>query len=145
MSLEQSIDHLSTLIEQLITQLETGRSAGQVQALGPPPGQTAKAKPTAAPEPASASPSESPSNGTSSSGGTKSSDTSTAPADTGASTGLDYVRDVAPRFSLLVAKNRPAALDMIQRLTPGAKKLSEAIHEGEYVAVLAEINALLGE
>ena len=144
--LEQSIDRLSGLIEQLITQLELGRQ-GRVlepEAKVEKPGKPA---PVASQQPAtsaSATPAKSPSEGKSSSGDTKSTGTSTAPADTGASTGIDYMADVAPRFQLLVQKNRPAAVALIEQLKPGSKKLTEAIPGHDLADVLAQINALIG-
>jgi hypothetical protein len=128
MSLEQSVDRLSSLIEALIKQLELGRS-------GSP-----------APTPAAT--------GKSSSGGTKNSEaTASAPADTGAGLGqhapdtssateLDYMRDIAPRFSALVTKDRPAAIKLMQSYKPDAKKLSE-IDKAHWAEALAKINALL--
>jgi len=135
-TLTDTVDRLSTLIAQLIDQLEAGRSASQAPKPAPTPPAETKA---AAPAPATVSPSE----GKSSAGATKPSSTSTPPSDTGASTGLDYVKDVAPRFSLLVAKDRPAAVAMIHKYKPTAKKLLEAITPDQYADVLAEINALL--
>ncbi len=156
MALEQSIDRLSGLIEQLITQLEAGRSA-QTGALPgkSQPAATQTAEKTVATAPASTTPAqESRSEGKSSSGATKESGTSTAPAATGESekpAGLDYVKHVAPRFSLLVAKDRPAAIALMRKHKADAKKLEEAVldadgkHDQEVMAVvLNEINALLG-
>lgn len=147
--LEQSIDRLSGLIEQLITQLELGRQGrvvepeAKVEKPGKPaPTPTAKA---ASPSSATATGTESPSEGKASSGDTKSTGTSTAPADTGASTGIDYMADVAPRFQLLVQKNRPAAVALIEQLNPGSKKLTEAVPGHDLADVLAQINALIGD
>lgn len=125
--LEQSIDRLSGLIEQLIKQLELGRQAAPVEATTPVPTQPTKAgKP-------------SPSTGT-----TKSTaGAASAPADSGESTGLDYMTDVAPRFQVLVQKNRPAAVALIAKLKPGAKKLTEAVEGHDLADVLAQINALI--
>jgi len=141
--LEQSIDRLSGLIEQLITQLELGRQGRVVE----PEAKVEKpGKPAPTPSsPVAASTAESHSEGKPSSGDTKSTGTSTAPADTGTSTGLDYMADVAPRFQLLVQKNRPAAVGLIEKLKPGAKKLTEAITGHDLADVLAQINALLGD
>ena len=146
--LEQSIDRLSGLIEQLITQLELGRQGRvaepevKVEKPGKPaPTPTAKASPSSA----TATSTESPSEGKPSSGDTKSAGTSTAPADTGASTGIDYMADVAPRFQLLVQKNRPAAVALIEQLKPGSKKLTEAVPGHDLADVLAQINALIGD
>ena len=126
--LEQSIDRLSNLIEQLIKQLELGRQAAPVEAATPVPTQP----------PAKAEKS------TSSTGTTKSTvgDVS-APADSGESTGLDYMTDIAPRYQVLVQKNRPAAVALIAKLKPGAKKLTEAVEGHDLVDVLAQINALI--
>lgn len=125
--LEQSIDRLSNLIEQLIKQLELGRQAAPVEAVTPVPTQPAKAK------------KPSPSTGT-----TKSTaDAASAPADSGESTGLDYMTDVAPRFQVLVQKDRPAAVALIAKLKPGAKKLTEAVEGHDLADVLAQINALI--
>ena len=157
MALEQSIDRLSGLIEQLIAQLEAGRSAqtgalpGKSQPAATPP---AEAKQASQPDAKTEVATESRSEGKSSSGATKESGTSTAPAATGKSekpAGLDYVKDVAPRFSLLVAKDRPAAIALMRKHKADAKKLEEAVldadgkHDQEVMAVvLNEINALLG-
>ena len=133
MSLEQSIDRLSTLIEQLIAQLELGRSAGAA------PTKTEEApKEEKAPK------------GKSSSGATKTTPESVAPSDSGESTGLDYVKDVAPRFSLLVAKNREEAIKLMRGYKADAKRLEEAVlvdgkHDQTRLAeVLAKVNELLG-
>lgn len=126
--LEQSIDRLSNLIEQLIHQLELGRGGVQpTEAPQPVPTQSAKAKKS------------SPSTGT-----TKSTEAAaSAPADSGESTGLDYMADVAPRFQILVQKDRPAAVALISQLKPGARKLTEAIEGHDLADVLAQINALI--
>ena len=126
--LEQSIDRLSGLIEQLIHQLELGRSGDQSTEAAPPvPTKPAKAEKA------------SPSTGT-----TKSTEAAaSAPADSGESTGLDYMTDVAPRFQVLVQKDRPAAVALIAKLKPGSKKLTEAIEGHDLADVLAQINALI--
>ncbi len=126
--LEQSIDRLSGLIEQLIKQLELGRQAAPVEAATPVPTQP----------PAKAEKSTSSTGTTKSTGGAAS-----APADSGESTGLDYMTDVAPRFQVLVQKDRPAAVALIAKLKPGAKKLTEAIEGHDLADVLAQINALI--
>ena len=125
--LEQAIDRLSNLIEQLIHQLERGRQAAPVEATTPVPTKPAKAEKA------------SPSTGT-----TKSTEAAaSAPADSGESTGLDYMTDVAPRFQVLVQKDRPAAVALIAKLKPGSKKLTEAIEGHDLADVLAQINALI--
>ena len=64
---------------------------------------------------------------------------------------LDYVKDVAPRFTLLVAKDRPAAIALMRSYKADAKKLEEAMltpggkhHQGNMAEALARINELLG-
>ena len=126
--LEQSIDRLSGLIEQLIKQLELGRQAAPVEAATPVPTQP----------PAKAEKSTSSTGTTKSTGGAAS-----APAASGESTGLDYRADIAPRFQVLVQKDRPAAVALIAKLKPGAKKLTEAIEGHDLADVLAQINALI--
>ena len=126
--LEQSIDRLSDLIGQLIHQLELGRQAAPVEAATPVPTQP----------PAKAEKSTSSTGTTKSTGGAAS-----APAASGESTGLDYMTDIAPRFQVLVQKDRPAAVALIAKLKPGAKKLTEAVEGHDLVDVLAQINALI--
>lgn len=152
MALEQSVDRLSDLIEQLIKQLELGRQGasqtGKSATIQTAPDTAGKTQGTTA----TASPSDA---GKSSSGTTKSTEAAAAaPADTGASekpAGLDYVKHVAPRFSLLVAKDRPAAIALMRKHKADAKKLEEAVldadgkhDQGIMFAVLGEINELLG-
>jgi hypothetical protein len=127
--LEQSIDRLSGLIEQLIHQLELGRGGSQ-------PVEVPQSVPTQPPTKAEKS--------TSSTGTTKSTGgAASAPAASGESTGLDYMADIAPRFQVLVQKDRPAAVALIAKLKPGAKKLTEAIEGHDLADVLAQINALI--
>lgn len=126
--LEQSIDRLSNLIEQLIHQLELGR--GGNRPVEPP--QSVPTQPAKAEKPASST------GTTKSTGGAAS-----APAASGESTGLDYMTDVAPRFQVLVQKDRPAAVALIAKLKPGAKKLTEAVEGHDLADVLAQINALI--
>lgn len=126
--LEQSIDRLSDLIGQLIHQLELGRQAAPVEAATPVPTQP----------PAKAEKSTSSTGTTKSTGGAAS-----APAASGESTGLDYMTDIAPRFQVLVQKDRPAAVALIAKLKPGAKKLTEAVEGHDLADVLAQINALI--
>lgn len=121
MSLEHSIDRLSTLIEQLIGQLEAGRTEKR-GATPQPEVKAGKAEPA------------------------KSEPAVEATAQT-----LDYVKDVAPRFSLLVAKDRTAAVALMREFKADAKKLEEAIlgadgkhDQGKMAASLAQINAKLG-
>lgn len=139
MSLEQSIDRLSNLIEVLIAKLESPPAAVSKQAKTEP--DTAK-KEVVKDE------------GKSSSGATKESANSTAPSDSGKSTGeseLVYTRDVAPHFSRLVAANREEAIKLMRQFKPDAKKLEEAmlvdgVHDQHRMRVTLEaINALLGE
>ena len=126
--LEQSIDRLSNLIEQLIHQLELGR--GGNRPVEPP--QSVPTQPAKAEKPSS------------STGTTKSTaGAASAPAASGESTGLDYMTDVAPRFQVLVQKDRPAAVALIAKLKPGAKKLTEAVEGHDLADVLAQINTLI--
>ena len=144
MALEQSIDRLSALIEQLIAQLEAGRSGG-AEAPKPAPTQPAKTTPAAPVAVAQESPSE----GKSSSGATKPL-ASTAPADTGESTGapaeLDYEKDIMPLVARAIAENhRDEVVAMIQHFKPGAKKLSEALTREQYPNALSHIRKILGD
>ena len=145
MSLEQTLQENTATLRELIEQLKLGRSnPGRAvedvpKAEQPAPTLSAKTK-AAKTEPATESPSE----GKSSSGTTKPTEASAAPADIGESNPeLDYMKDIAPRFSLLVAKDRPKALALIQEFKAGAKKLSEALEPGQYAEALALINEAL--
>lgn len=151
MSLEQSIDRLSTLIEQLIKQLELGRQGSAPAAQEAKPGKSAPtqtATQTATQTSggsATATNTGSPSEGESSSGTTKSTEAAApAPAASGASTGLDYMADIAPIFQKLVQADRAAAVALIAKLKPGAKKMSEAVEGHDLADVRAQINAMLG-
>ena len=132
MALEQSIDRLSALIEQLIGQLEAGR--------------TAKSGATPQPE-AKAAKVDTPVNRV-----IEKAETAKAePAAEDVVPALDYVKDVAPRFSLLVAKDRTAAIALMREFKADAKKLEEAIlgDDGKHDqvkmnAALTQINAKIG-
>lgn len=131
MSLEQSIDNLSSLIQQLIKQLEMGRHGNAAPAAAPePPVTVRQGKPQAEKSAAS-------------SGDTSASSPSGAQPASGESPALDYLKDVAPRFSKLVVSNKLAALELIEQYKPGAKKLSEALEPHQFAECLAKINALL--
>lgn len=143
MSLEQSVDRLSNLIEQLIHQLELGRTP-RTEA---PTGQAEAPKPE---KPAKAPKAEKP---VESSGATKGSGKSTAPTDTGESTGAkkaptDCHADVAPSFSKLVAKDREAAVKILKRYQDAngkTGKLCEVLKPEDLEGCLADVLAALGE
>lgn len=144
MSLEQSIDRLSTLIEQLIGQLEAGRTA----------------KSGATPQPEAKAVKAEPAKSAIQDGDVtqiiRREDIAKVMAQAQANAEdvvsvLDYVKDVAPRFSLLVAKDRTAAIALMREFKADAKKLEEAIlgadgkhDQAKMAAALVQINAKLG-
>jgi len=145
MSLEQSIDRLSGLIEKLISQLEK-EPVGKSTTASTRAAKQTEATVTAQTEPAKESPSEGePSSGTTKSSGADAS----APADTGASTGLDYKKDLAPRFSALVNKDRKEAIKLMRHYNKAAKNLEEGIsvdgaHDQSRMRfILSEVELLL--
>lgn len=138
MSLEQSIDRLSTLIEQLIHQLELGRS-GAGRPADPAP-DAPKAEKPAKPAPEKAS---------KSSGVTSESTTSIAPAASGVSSGPnDCLTDVAPAFSRLVAKDRATAVALLQKYQAKngkTGKLCDVLGPEDLEGCLVDVLAALGE
>lgn len=150
MALEQSIDRLSGLIAQLIAALNEDSNVPA----GAQPGKSQNAATPSNAAETSATPTAQTDAGKSSGGDTKPSATSTQQSATGESAqkaGLNYEKDVAPRFSLLVAKDRPAAIALMRKHKAGANKLLEAVRgpdgtpdQGIMTKVLSEINELLG-
>lgn len=141
MALEQSIDRLSTLIEQLIYQLELGRGGNVPKPEAVPEKEKAPEAPKAKSAKAEkASPS---------SGATKESDTSTAPSASGESTGpKDCLTDVAPAFSKLVAKDRTAAVALLKKYQDQngkTGKLCDVLKPEDLEGCLVDVLAALGE
>jgi len=132
MSLEQSIDRLSGLIEQLIHQLELGRAGASAAAQTP----TAEVKPPKPPKPSSSGTTKTP---------TDPAAESSAPSDSGESTGLDYEKDVLP-FALKLARGpkRSELVALIKSYNPNATRLSE-VDPKHYPDALQKIKSALDE
>ncbi len=120
MSLEQSVDRLSTLIEQLIAQLEAGRTAGATANTPAPTPEKkylkggaqssgSKSEPVASPVPESA-----------------------PPSDTGASVTYDQVK--AATNALAKVKGVPAVLAVLQ--TYGVDHATKLV-EGQWAAYVS--------
>lgn len=125
MSLEQSVDRLSGLIEQLIKQLEAGRSAGAA-----PAPQANKAKPAPQAEAKSAPQAE----------------TKAPQAEAEAKPALDYEKDIKVKFQFLAANDRPKAVAILKSYQDKAGregKLVEVLDPADYQEAYDRIEAAL--